>query len=230
MNMTRIDTYEGEFNELLDLSSKAKQVFAAVNWVRVKRMKTFLKALQDDESQLSQSDRARFEAYVNSDMGRDFLADYADTILRTRSERAIAALAILFSDYKHSTYTQEFKAAAALALDGISERVIDAFLLLMAHRSELNVIGDTPYRLYSLSGDDDPMPAGLAAWSRDGEEWVVAIDDLVARHILRGDPNTGMRTASLAAWWCKFGVGTSTEQFATLLTRAHDDLRGREVP
>jgi hypothetical protein len=199
-----------------------RHVVAAYKWARLKRFTAFLKGLDGSTSELSEKDRLKFEAYINSQLGIDFLAEYADTAVHSRSETTVAALAILYSDWEHSLFTADFKAAAALALEGISERVVDVLLLLTSQRVALSAVpGEGPYATFALRDADGTPPAVFAAWSSRGEEWVSAVHELIARRILFPDAMAGMRLGDEnQTWCCYFGIGASTEQYATLLRQA----------
>ncbi len=229
--MTPTDRTDDALDDLTVLAKTvpyAKQVVAAYEWARLKRFSAFLKGLDGSALELSDKDRPRFEAYIDSELGMDFLAEYADTAVRSRSETAIAALAILYSDWEHSSFTADFKAAAALALEGISERVIDALLLLTSERAALApVSGGEPYAIFALRDAEGVPPPAFASWSSRGEEWVAAVHDLTARRILIPDAMGGMRYGDeKQTWCCYFGIGKSTEEYAALLKKARAYLRG----
>ena len=217
-----------DFGALVKAVPYGKQVIAAYKWARLKRLTSFLKGLDGSTSELSEEDRLRFEVYINSQLGIDFLAEYADTAVRSRSETAIAALAILYSDWEHSLFPADFKAAAALALEGISERLIDALLLLTSERAALSSVPDEgPYATFALRDVEGVPPTTFASWSSHGEDWVGAIHELIARRILLPDAVAGMRWADdNQTWCCYFGIAPSTEQYAALLKKARIYLRG----
>ena len=220
-----------DIDDVSDILTKLpyfKHVVSALQWARRKRIKTFLYGLDGAKSELSEADRARFEAFINSDAGRELLAEYADAAVRARSETAIAAFALLYSDPTDSLFDRDFKASAALALDGISERVIDAFIVLMSEREALPKTPDRgPYPVFVLRDTPGTMPDALCRWSTRGNEWLAAIHDLVAREILRPDASAGMRLGDEnQTWCCYFGVDRTSEAFAALLMQARRYLRG----
>ena len=58
-------------------------------------MRLFLRGLDDLANELPPEQQQRFEFYVNDAQSARLLADYADTVVRTRSETVIGTLAIL---------------------------------------------------------------------------------------------------------------------------------------
>ena len=53
--------------------------------------------------------RIEFEPWINSAERTRMLADYAESLVRARSETAIAALAILYADTNDALYSTDFK-------------------------------------------------------------------------------------------------------------------------
>jgi hypothetical protein len=89
-------------NSLLPVGSTALRIFrlgwAAVKKVQRKRLTMFLEDIGRFSDEMTESERERFEAYVTSEDGQELLVDLADRAVRTRSQTAIAALAILFAN------------------------------------------------------------------------------------------------------------------------------------
>ena len=81
---------------------------------------------------MTEEQRLRFERYIASPDAQEWLADFADKAIRARSHTTIAALAILFADPIEEHFGEDFKAEAAYALEGISDRSIYAFLSIAA--------------------------------------------------------------------------------------------------
>jgi hypothetical protein len=170
---------------------------------------------------LSKEKRQKFDDLVRSDLGRELLADYADAAIRSRSDTAVAALAILFGDSDNERFDTHFKGAAARALEGVDERMLTAFLVLMANVKELPRVPDEAYLTVALRNSVVESNVALKRWSSDGSEWVSAVQDLVSRGLLLPDVQAGMRLGDENQTWCSyFVVGGSSEAYARLLAEA----------
>lgn len=210
-----------EFGGLLNAIPYAEQVLFAVRWARIRRIRAFLRGLNGSVSTLSEEKKRTFDHFVRSELGRELLADYADAAIRSRSETAVAALAILFGDADNERFAQAFRAAAARALDGVDERTVSAFLLIMENVKGLPRIPDETYPTIALRDSVLESSASLAQWSKDGPEWVVAVQDLVSRGLLLPDVQSGMRFGDESQTWCAyFVVGKGSEDYVRLLIEA----------
>jgi hypothetical protein len=139
-----------EYSDLLKVAPIAKYVVGAYRWIRTWRIKTFIRALNTAADDLSAEDREKLDKYLSSKPGLEILADFADAAVRSRSPTAIAALALLYADMKDQRYSKDFKAAAAHALEGISEDVVEAFLLLISNEQSIPHVPGTPYPVMVL--------------------------------------------------------------------------------
>lgn len=216
-------------SSLLTYSKYAHHVILAYRRIREERLRMFLRSLDHVVDELTPEDRARFEAHINSETGAKVLAEFADTAVRTRSERVIAALAILYADSDHVLFSQDFKAGAALALEGLAERTIDAFHLILDSRNTMKhrFTTDRRYVVYYLSSVPGELPAGLADWSTDGADWVWLTSDLTSRGLLLPEVLGNTRApVKDQLWSCAFSVGPATQLYAGLLTKARTYLRG----
>jgi hypothetical protein len=212
--------------DLLPLWPKTRRAYEAV---RLWRIKIFLNGIDAVSESLNDEDRARFEQYINSKLGERLLADYADTVIRTRSETVIGALAILFSDAEHKLYPTDFKAAAALALEGLAERTIDGFLLILDQRANMRhrFTTNRNYVVYRLSNAEGFLPEAMKRWSSSGSEWIAIVNDLSARGLLLPDViGDDSRPAENELWRCRFSLGSETEAYAALMRKARAFLRG----
>ena len=201
----------------------ARHVYAAYQWLRDRRFKAFLTSLNGAAADLSREERERFDAYINSECGGEILADFAEQAVRTRSRTALAALAIL---YAHPDADAERKAQTALALDGVSERSLDCFLLLWRQRAdlrrekmELATISDATVESHST--------LNAAGWSDDA--WVAAVDDLIARGLLGADPSAAGRLGGGERWSRHFRFTSDSEWFERLLERARACLNTQTI-
>jgi hypothetical protein len=103
-------------------------------------------------------------------------------------------------------------------LDGLSDRVVDAFLAICSERTNLVAIPDTPYPVYALRNSVVDMSPTFAAWSSEGLDWLSACTELIQRGLLSPDPSAGMRLGDDNQLWCMYiGISQDSERFDELL-------------
>ncbi len=216
-----------EYGDLLKLAPMAKYVVAAYKWTRTRRIRTFILGLDATSRQLSDAERERFTKYVRSKAGIELLADFAESVVRSSSPTVIGALAVLYSDRDNDGFDAQFKARAVQSLDGLAERIIDAFLVLMDNRADIAPVPDEgPYPTHALRDAVVTMSPQLAKWSADGSAWVSAIHELTRRGLFAPDPSSGMRLGDDHQTWCSyFGISDDTERFADLLRTSRECLK-----
>ena len=124
------------------------------------------------------------------------------------------------------TRMRERKAQTALALDGVSERSLDCFLLLWRHfadlrreEMELATISDATVESHST--------LNAAGWSDDA--WVAAVDDLIARGLLGANPSVAARIGGAERWSRHFRFTSDSEWFERLLERARACLNTQTI-
>jgi hypothetical protein len=210
-----------EYDDLLKLAPVAKYVLAAYRWARHRRIRAFIGALDAGTKRLSEEGQARFQEYLESKQGLELLADYAEAVMRSTSRVVTAALAVLYSDPDHFRFPSKFKAAAIPALEGLSDKAVDAFLLLAAERVRLPSVPGDAYPVHALRNSVVADSNALIAWSSDGLQWVSTLNDLIRRGLLAPDSSAGMRLGDDEQSWCVyFGFSDSSDLFAELLSTA----------
>jgi hypothetical protein len=207
-----------ELPEVIRLMPYAKHVHAAYRWIHGQRFKAFLSGLNAAADDLSREDRARFESYINSELGGEVLADFAEQAVRTRSRTALAALAILYAESETSI---DRKAQTALSLEGISERSIDAFLLLYPLRT---VLFNEALAIATLSNEVVNRQRTLMAAGWSGDIWAATIDDLLSRSLLGRDLSATGRLGGEEGWNRYFRFTADTDQYEALLSKARRHL------
>jgi hypothetical protein len=216
-NLTWID-FAGELAKVSRFGTLAASGYQRLQF---ERFQTFLRTIGSTSDEMSEEERLRFESYVNSKDGQNWLADFAAQAVRTRSQTAIAALAVLFADPIQEGFSDEFKADAAQALDGLSDKAIYVFLVLCALQSTLEPSGPV-VRLDSEIVANTPA---LRELQYSLNTWVVLIDELERRGILGADFSGGMRLGSeTAAWERRFRFSEESELYRRLLRRARSAL------
>jgi hypothetical protein len=217
---------ESGADALLKTVPYAKHVYAAYQWNQRRRIGAFLRSLNRTVDDLPHEDRQQFDRFINSNEGGELLADFSDHVIRTRSQTAIAVLAILYGT-PSSEIDDDTKARIALAMGGISEGSLDVFLTLSDSRHEL---APTDAELIMLSNEHVEGNPSLRARGWFPHVWVVAIDDLVARGLLGRDLTSGgWMTSELAEWHRTFRFTAESAQVADLIQKGRNYLRNSSV-
>lgn len=125
-----LDEIPEDYEEFFKVIPYAKQAVSAYNWYRKRRISLFLKSIDFSTKPLPQAEKDKFDKYVNSKIGRELLAEYSDTVLRTSSEVAIAALGILYADTENEIHNLEFKRISCRALEGATDILLEGFIFL----------------------------------------------------------------------------------------------------
>jgi hypothetical protein len=115
----------------------AAAVRRAYQWVQQTRVSRFLRSIGHAEGELTDEQRAKLHVWVETDAGQELLADYAQTVLRTNSQVATVALGLLYGDPDADTYSPRFRRLACEVLDGISDDLVELFLVLAGAAKEL---------------------------------------------------------------------------------------------
>ncbi|HLF37376.1 MAG TPA: hypothetical protein VI520_05525 [Anaerolineales bacterium] len=214
-----------EAGELAEVAPYLKYVVGAYRWYRSFRARQFLRSLSSATQSFTSEQRQKFEQVIKSDIGSELLADYAEKVLRTSSRTAIAALALLYADVDDVTYSREFKRATMIALEGISEDRIDAFVEL-SQVDEFIPDKNLPNVPYPVAVANDKLIAALSPEAREllesPELRITIISDLIRRGLLMpdfasarlGDGGVGMT----------FGITQQTARLRSVILHARQLL------
>lgn len=215
-----------DYADLAKVVPIVKSVMTAHKFVRGRRLRSFFNALDAGTKRLSPEERARFEDYLRSDSGAEFLADYADRVMRSQSQTVAVAFAILCSDPDHFRFPLDFKVTALRALEGLDDVSIDGLLALFANRQRLDDVPSEAYAVHSISSETIATAHHLQKWSPDGKRWVSLLNDFLTRGILVPDSSSGMRLSDEnATWTVRFAFTTNSDLFAELLETARGYVR-----
>jgi hypothetical protein len=181
MEQLDLDKLIDQVPELAEYVPYLRAVYAAGKWIRNERAKHFLRSLKAAAETLPPERKAEFERRLSSAAEAEILSDYADTVLETASKTATAALALLYADVGDIDYPKPFKVAAVLALHGITEEEVDAFLKLS---SAQKFVGpkNQPSLPYPVAVANDQLIADLHITSgalASPESRVAVVNDLV---------------------------------------------------
>jgi len=187
----------------------------AYNFAQMKRISRFLKSINYAVSLLTEQDKGKFEKYINSEVGYDFLAEYSDSVLKTSSKIAISALGILFADSDNLYYSEQFKRIACYMLQGTTDDLIEVFLIM----SNLPTTRKgRPYWLCELDGNSYEQNDELRAATRSAEDLFAYISEFTRRGMFLPD-HTPSRLSG-GTWFVVFGITEITTQIRDLLIKA----------
>lgn len=218
----------GEATDLAEFTPYVKAVLGAVSWFRRKRAKAFLKSLKGAADSLPPEKREALEKLMRSKLGAAILSEYAESVIRTSSETAIAAMALLYADAENEVYSPEFKLAAAISLRGISEREVDVFVALSGV-DEFITAKNQPELPYPVAIANDGLASKypeLADVLEPPESRVAVVRDLIGRGLFL--PDFASARLGDGGVGVTFGIGAWAHMYRELLMRARSLLPNGE--
>jgi hypothetical protein len=158
-------------------------------------------------------------------MGKEKLAEYSDTILRTSSKTCIAALGILYADSLYNKlFSEEMKRIACFAFQGATQPLVDSFVVLCDLRPEVT---DPPYPLCILSEKEFKSNATLRKAIGTPEDAFACIHELIRKGFFLPD-HTHYRIAR-AGWHIVYGVTETSIKLKHLLSEANRYIKTCDV-
>lgn len=218
----------GEAADLAEFTPYVKAVLGAVSWFRRKRAKDFLRSLKRAADDLPPEKRDAFQKVLKSRAGAAILSEYAESVIRTASETAVASMALMYSDAENEIYSTEFKLAAATALRGISEREVDVFIALSGV-DEFITSENQPELPYPVAIANDGLVSQfseLADVLAPAETRVAIVRDLIARGLLL--PDFASARYGGGGVGVTFGIGEWASKYRELFIRARSLLPDKE--
>ncbi len=174
---------------------------------------------------ISTKERKKFEKYINSPIGQKLLAEYSDSVLRTSSETAIAALGILYADTNNTNYDEDFKRFACFALQGGTEGLIEAFLVLSEIEPETK---GGPYPVCALTQEVYENNDNINSVIESAEDAFAFIHELIRRGCFLPDHFTSRMHGD--QWFVHFGVTETSIELSNLLLKAKSFLHASALP
>ncbi|MCK4818429.1 hypothetical protein KA005_21845, partial [bacterium] len=197
----------------------AKHAISAYKWYRNRRIALFFKSIDAASDSLPQKDKEKFEEYINSKPGREILAEYTDSILRTSSDTGIAALGILYADVNNEIYTHDFKRIACRAFEGATDALIDGFILLCSLEIKPE---EGPYPLCHLTKGQFESGQRFEEKIGTAEDVFALINELVRRGMLL--PDHVPSRISGEQWFINYGVTEVSLKLKELIMKAKSYL------
>ncbi|MGI9950648.1 hypothetical protein [Vibrio hyugaensis] len=178
-----------------------------------KRVETFMKYVELRYSHMTPDDQKVLNQYINSDIGQDILAEFADSITQTSSKTVQMALALLYcKDTEHDFSDSERKVFVS-AMIGMTDDLTNFFLEV----TRLKVQPSVPYKRAGIHSDNVEH---FLQHGWDEEAVFVYINDLIRTHLLLPDPVTSFGYHDPDKWGLWFGVTARTLKMAGLLSKA----------
>lgn len=214
-----VDELPDDFDELAKLIPYLKVTWKAYKFVQQKRIVLFLKAMNETSGGANSKDKEKFSKYINSNLGKELLSEYADTAIRTSSIVAIAALGILYGDMDDSRYPAGFKRLACFALQGSTDHLVEAFVTLV-DLPPSSTVG--PYPIHSLSQDTLESSQELERIIGNAEDAFAYVNDMIRRGLFL--PDYAPSRSAGGGWFINFGCTEISHNLRDLVLKAKDIL------
>ena len=221
---TVTDTIEN-YSDELKLIPYIKQGVALLTKVRLWRLRVFFRSLDGEYDVMSAKEKKRFRRAIDSEAGQGILADFVDTVTRTSSRLACAALALLYANTDNDRYSETFKLRACRALDGASDEMVDFLLSLRSVRDLQREKPEDRIHRHYLNDKTVTQVGSIARLNLTDGTVVGYLSDLIRRGILLPDPITAiLGMTDKEKWQIVFSTTDETWGFVELLERARDRL------
>jgi len=218
-----VDIISDGVGEISEVTPYVKQAVTAYKWVRKKRISIFLKSLDLSVQKLDKIDKQKFEKYITSDIGKEFLSEYSDTVLTTSSDIANSALGILYSDCDNKIYPEDIKRIACYALKGATDFLLEAFIELCKIEPKDS---EGPYPVCMLTQEEFEKCTDLKRILASAEDSFACVNDLIKRSLFLPDHSTGRWGGG--TWVCNFGKTEISLEIRDLLQKAKEYLSTAE--
>tara|TARA_B100000700_G_C15003727_1_gene837536 strand:+ start:149 stop:664 length:516 start_codon:yes stop_codon:yes gene_type:complete len=164
---------------------------------------------------MTTEDKTELNRKINTEDGQELLAEYADTITKTSSNRARMAIALLYCDDTEFSFDESEKITFISAMNGINDDFIDFFIKV----TELPVQEkNSPYPRAAIHNQTINNFGG-GKW--DEEAVFVYTNDLIRARLLLPDPKAhGTVSGDGKGWAVWFGVTNRSKKFAAILRKA----------
>lgn len=182
------------------------------------RVSSFFKCVETRYEYMDEEQRAKLNESINSTEGQEVLAQYADAITQTSSDRVRMAIALLYCkdcDFNFSEFDQRIFINGVI---GITDHVIDFFIESIKRPQ---IAGNYPYERHSIEQSSLPE---FKVENVDAEIVYSYINELIRRRLLLPDPVAGL-LGDDNGWFITFGSSKKTKEMARLLEKSGELLR-----
>jgi len=211
-----------DMDEILKITPYAKTVLDIFKWAKKKRIVVFLKSLSSATGEFDEKSRERFNNIISSEEGAELLSEYVDSVLKTSSITANAALAVLYADCDNKMFSKEFKTVACYGLSGITDELIELFLALFTLHDLPTSKEEGPYPIHFLRKDVIDKLRTVGVKAMEDSTYIVYIEDLIRRRLLYPDYIQGRIAGE--GFSIPFGVGSGSMEYNKLLRKAKQHM------
>ena len=206
---TKATIVRSTYNLLLD-AYKSRQV---------KRTEEFLRFVDLRYESMATDDQARLNEYINSEVGKEILADFADSITQTSSRRVRMATALLYCQDFELDFSKSEKITFVSAIKDLNDDMVDFFLKTC--QLECQTV-DLPYPRAGIHHNNHRL-FHECGW--DEEATFVYVNDLIRLRLLLPDPKSfSVAAGNSRGWAVWFGVTNRSLRIASLLNKAESLL------
>jgi hypothetical protein len=208
----------------MELQSKliapvAKSVFGtlkdAYQYRQQLRVEDFLKSINVCYETMTLESQSELNEHIESEIGQEVLAEFADAILHTSSRKVRMAVALLYCKDPEFQFTSVDLHIFLGAMDGITEDLIDFFL--MATKLECQ----SEHIPYPRSAIHNKNCHAFFEKGWEEETIFVYVHDLIRRRLLLPDSDNNQATAASGEGWAVwFGITSKTRKLVSLLEKA----------
>ncbi len=184
-----------------------------------KRVEMFFKCIELRYSDADPEEIKKLNEYIESDVGQELLASFADSITQTSCPRVHMSLAMLMCDDPDFKFSENERYTFVCAMVGATDELIDFFLDVS------NLSRDTSNPLYPRGCISSANCEKFKKNRWDEEAIFVYVNDLIRLRLLLPDPST---TATIHGsnndWALWFGITDRTIRMANLIRKAEELL------
>ncbi|WP_147232352.1 hypothetical protein [Psychromonas sp. B3M02] len=204
---------------MLTVGTKAFDVIKnAYQSRKQERVSSFFKCVETRYEYMDEEQRAKLNESINSIEGQEVLAQYADAITQTSSDRVRMAIALLYCndcDFNFSEFDQRI---FINGVTGITDHIIDFFIESIKRPK---ISGNYPYERHSIEQSSLP---DFNVENVDAELVYSYINELIRRRLLLPDPAVGL-LGDNKGWFITYGSSDKTNRMARLLEKAGEVMR-----
>ncbi|MGY8871564.1 MAG: hypothetical protein ACKVJE_14090, partial [Pseudomonadales bacterium] len=187
----------------------------ALKTIQKNRVSTFLKCVDLRYDVMSIAEQSQLNEYITSDSGQEILADFSGSIMKTSSQRALMALAILYCKDPDFEFDEIQKRVFVSAMNGMTDDLLNFFI--EASKLETQQ-GNFPFPragIYSKNIDDFK----IKGWNE--EAVFININELIGLRLLLPDPQAFSAEAVIhSGWTVFFGITDTSRKIASLIQKA----------
>ncbi|WP_075498372.1 hypothetical protein [Moritella viscosa] len=182
------------------------------------RVNSFFRCVDTRYAHMTEDEQLKLNQTINSEDGRNVLANYVDAITQTSSDRVRMAIALLYCNDADLSFSDIDQRVFINGVIGITDHMVDFYLVAINQKI---ISGNYPYNRHVIHQYDLPS---FPMNDIDGEVVYAYTNDLVRRRLLLPDPAVGI-LADESGWFVGFGSSRKSKQMALLLNKANEYLQ-----